>query len=77
VQSARVRLTKEQIKALDRLVASGLFSSRREAVREAVRGLTVEYMEAAEFRWPVFGPRTEDEVMRILESCKDAASVKL
>ncbi|MEM2906169.1 MAG: ribbon-helix-helix protein, CopG family [Candidatus Bathyarchaeia archaeon] len=77
MQSAQVRLTREQIKALDKLVASGLFSSRNEAVREAVRRLTVEYMPVTEFRWPVFGPRTEDELRKILDSSEDAQGVKL
>jgi len=41
METVQVRLTKSQVKGLDRLVKKGVYSSRGEAVRDAVRRLEV------------------------------------
>lgn len=42
METMQVRLTKDLIKMIDRLVKRGIYSSRSEAVRDAVRKLVVE-----------------------------------
>ena len=37
METIQIRLTESQVKGLDRLVKSGVYSSRGEAVRDAVR----------------------------------------
>ncbi len=39
METVQVRLTKSQIKGLDKLVKKGIYSSRGEAVRDSVRRL--------------------------------------
>ncbi|RLI90417.1 MAG: hypothetical protein DRO95_06245 [Candidatus Altiarchaeales archaeon] len=39
METVQVRLTKSQIESIDRLVKKGIYSSRGEAVRDAVRRL--------------------------------------
>ncbi|MBS7638527.1 ribbon-helix-helix protein, CopG family, partial [Candidatus Bathyarchaeota archaeon] len=42
METLQVRLTGDLIKMVDRLVEQGIYSSRSEAVRDAVRKLIVE-----------------------------------
>ncbi|MEM2104054.1 MAG: ribbon-helix-helix domain-containing protein [Candidatus Bathyarchaeia archaeon] len=42
METLQVRLTEDLIKMVDRLVERGIYSSRSEAVRDAVRKLVVE-----------------------------------
>lgn len=73
----QVRLTEEQNQALDGLVSSKLFSSRNEAVREAVRRLIVQYARTAEFKWHIFGPRSRSDTRKIVESSGDTKGIRV
>jgi len=42
METVQIRLTEDLIKMVDRLVERGIYSSRSEAVRDAVRKLVVE-----------------------------------
>jgi len=42
METVQIRLTEDLIKMVDRLVKRGIYSSRSEAVRDAVRKLVVE-----------------------------------
>jgi len=77
MESVQVRLTKEQIQALDKFVSVKLFSSRNEAVREAVRRLIAQYAQLAEFKWHIFGPRDQDDMMKIIKGSGDAESIRV
>jgi len=76
MKSMQVRLTEEQIRALDGLVSSK-FSSRNEAVREAVRHLIVQYARTAEFKWHIFGPRSRNDMRKIVESSRGMKGISV
>jgi Arc/MetJ-type ribon-helix-helix transcriptional regulator len=50
MESLQIRLTPELVGRLDRMVKDGLYSNRNEAVRDAVRRLTLEYTALANTR---------------------------
>lgn len=62
---------------MDKLVSAKLFSSRNEAVRESVRRLIAQYTQIAEFKWYIFGPRSRDEMRKIVESSEDVEGVRV
>jgi len=69
VKSLQIRLTEEQIAALDELVKSGYFSSRNEATREAVRLLLLEFSRKSKLRLGIVGPfklTTEELLERLI-----------
>lgn len=43
MQSLQIRLTPELLKRVDNMVKTGMYSNRNEAIRDAVRRLSVEY----------------------------------
>ena len=56
MKSVQIRLTEEQVIALDELVKSGYFASRNEAAREAVRRLILEFSRKSKLRIGIVGP---------------------
>ncbi|MFQ6126857.1 MAG: ribbon-helix-helix domain-containing protein [Candidatus Heimdallarchaeota archaeon] len=70
MKSIQIRLTDEQIKALNELVKSGYFTSRNEATREAVRRLLLDFSRKSKLRLGIVGPfkLTTEELLERLKS---------
>ena len=70
MKSIQIRLTEEQVTALDELVRSGYFSSRNEAAREAVRRLILEFSRKSKLRLGIVGPfkLTNEELLDRLKT---------
>jgi len=45
MQTLQIRLTKKQLKEIEKLVKKGIYSSRNEAIRDAVRRLIEKMKE--------------------------------
>jgi len=43
MQSLQIRLTPELLKRVDNMIKTGMYSNRNEAIRDAVRRLSLEY----------------------------------